>query len=184
MSPRLPLQIVNAATATFECTFGRGCDGLCCQNGRPSLSPEERTAVEGNLTRFLPHLRPEARRVVEADGFLSRRRKLGLPMMRVVGGWCVFFNGGCVLHKFGLEDGDFARYKPSQCVTFPLDRLPDGRWYVRQHGYEDEGWDLFCLDPKNSTRRAVESLAAEIDYAARTADGTAAAPGVAHDSVA
>ena len=28
MSPRLPLQIANAATATFECTFGRGCDGL------------------------------------------------------------------------------------------------------------------------------------------------------------
>ena len=85
------------------------------------------------------------------------------------------------------EDGDFARFKPSQCVTFPLDQLPDGRWYVRQHGYEDEEWDLFCLDPKNSARRAVEALAAEIDYAARSvpgAAGTAAAGGVTPDSVA
>jgi hypothetical protein len=176
MSPRLPLQIVNAATATFECTFGRGCAGLCCQNGRPSLSPDEQSAVEENMTKFLPNLRPEARRVIEADGFLSNRRKLGRPMMRVVGGWCVFFNNGCVLHKVGLEEGDFARYKPSQCVVFPLDQLPDGRWYVRQHGYEDEGWDLFCLNPKNSTRQAVESLAAEIDYAARSAPETAAVP--------
>jgi hypothetical protein len=179
--------VVNLNEARFECIFGRGCDGICCQNGRPPVYAEESARIDASLDKFLPHLRPEARRVVEADGFLSRRRKLGLPMMRVVGGWCVFFNGGCVLHKFGLEDGDFARYKPSQCVTFPLDRLPDGRWYVRQHGYEDEEWDLFCLDPKNSTRRAVEALAAEIDYAARSAAGaagTAAAPGVAHDSVA
>ena len=109
--------------------------------------------------------------MVEADGFLSNRRKLGQPMARVVGGWCVFFNGGCVLHKVGLEEGDFARYKPAQCVIFPLDQLPNGQWYVRQHGYEDEEWDLFCLNPKNSTRQAVESLAAEIEYAARPAPG-------------
>jgi hypothetical protein len=165
----MPLEIANAATATFECTFGRGCDGLCCQNGRPSLSPGERAAIEGNLDKFRPHLRPEARRVIEADGFLSNRRKLGQPMMRVVGGWCVFFNGGCVLHKVGLEEGDFTKFKPSQCVIFPLDQRPDGRWYVRQHGYEDEEWDLFCLDPKNSARPAVVSLAAEIGYAARIA---------------
>ena len=172
MSPRLPLEIVNAAAATFECTFGRGCDGLCCQNGRPSLSPAEQATVVRNLAKFLPHLRPEARRLVEADGFLSRRTKVGQPMMRVVGGWCVFFNGGCVFHKVGLEEGDFAKYKPYQCVVFPLEPLPDGRWYVRQHGYEDEEWGLFCLNPKNSPRKAVESLAPEIEYAARqTADG-------------
>lgn len=176
MSPRMPLAIVNAATATFECTFGRGCDGLCCRNGRPSLSPAERAAVEGNLDKFLPHLRSEAHRVVETDGFLSRRMKVGQPMLRVVGGWCVFFNGGCVLHKVGLEEGDFAKYKPSQCVIFPLEPLPDGRWYVRQHGYEDEEWGLFCLNPMNSTRKAVESLAPEIEYVARSAPGTAAAP--------
>jgi hypothetical protein len=167
MPPRLPLEIVNAATATFECTFGRGCEGLCCRNGRPSLSPEERQVVEANMARFLPHLRPEARRVIEADGYLSRRTKVGQPMMRVAGGWCVFFNDGCVLHKVGMEDGDFARYKPFQCVAFPLDQLPDGRWYVRQHGYEDEEWDIFCLNPANSRRKAVASLAPEIEYLAR-----------------
>jgi hypothetical protein len=167
MSPRLELNIVNAATATFECTFGRGCNGLCCQNGRPSLTPDEQVMVGGVLDRCLPHLRPEARRLIASDGFLSRRTKVGQPMMRVVDGWCVFFNGGCVLHKIGMEDGNFTQYKPYQCVIFPLEPLPDGRWYVRQHGYEDEEWTLFCLNPNNSTQKAVQSLGVEIDYAAR-----------------
>ena len=167
MSSRLSLDLVNAATATFECTFGRGCNGLCCKNGRPSLSVEEQAAIQHTLARVLPHLRPAARKVVEAEGFISRRTKLGQPMLRVVDQWCVFFNAGCVLHKVGLDEGDFAKYKPSQCVTFPLDQLPDGRWYIRQHGYEGEDWDLFCLDPRNSQHKAVDTLAPEIEYLAR-----------------
>src|SRR5438046_10387288 len=116
------LPLLNAATATYECIYGRGCDGICCQNGRPSVEPHEQARIGEHLEKFLPHLRPEARAVIEAQGFVSNRKKLKLPMVRVVEGWCVFFNGGCVLHKVGAEDGDKYRYKPSQCALFTLDK--------------------------------------------------------------
>jgi hypothetical protein len=44
------------------------------------------------LKRVLPMLRPEARKLIEKEGFVSQRIKVGLPMLRVVDGWCVFFN--------------------------------------------------------------------------------------------
>src|SRR4051812_7278696 len=100
------LPVINLETATFECTFGRGCDGICCQNGRPSLYPEELATVAKAMKKVLPHLRPEAREVVEAEGFHSRRMKFGGLMLRVVEGWCIFFNKGCVLHKVGAAEGD------------------------------------------------------------------------------
>ena len=62
----------------------------------------------------------------------------------------MFFNDGCVLHKVGAADGDAYQYKPSQCALFPLEKGDDGRWLVRQWGYDDEDWDLFCLNPKAS----------------------------------
>lgn len=173
MSVSLP--VVNAATATFECTFGRGCDGKCCQNGRPSVSPMELARIQGLMPRALPLLRPEARKLV-ADGFVSKRLKLDQPMLKVSAGWCVFFNKGCVLHTLGAEDGDAYGYKPIQCALFPLEPHGDGTWYVRQHGYENEKWDLFCLAPTNSDRPAVESLAAEIELAAKvSAEGVSEA---------
>ncbi|HUR52807.1 MAG TPA: DUF3109 family protein [Gemmataceae bacterium] len=164
--PTVALPVVNAATATFECIFGRGCDGICCQNGRPSVDAAEQKRITGVLTKTLPHLRPAARTLIEGEGFVSKRTKLGEPMVRVVGGWCVFFNAGCVLHKVGAEDGDAYQYKPSQCALFPLERRESGDWYVRQWGYEGEQWDLFCLNPKQSRKPAVESLAEEITLAA------------------
>src|SRR5262245_27810191 len=72
------LPVLNLSEAKFECTFGRGCDGICCRNGRPCVYPEEVERLGANLGKFLPELRPEARVVVEHQGFLSRRRKLGL----------------------------------------------------------------------------------------------------------
>jgi hypothetical protein len=71
------------------------------------------------------------------------------------------------LHKIGAEDGDSSQYKPSQCALFPLDQSDDGEWFVRQWGYEDEQWDLFCLNPKATKAPAKKSLAAEIEFAAR-----------------
>src|SRR3954469_9867051 len=88
----LPIAVTNADTATFDCSFGRGCEGGCCRNGRPSVGPEEQARLRGLLPRALPLLRPAARALVEAEGFLSNRTKLGRPMVRVSGGWCVFFN--------------------------------------------------------------------------------------------
>jgi hypothetical protein len=160
-----PLPVVNLAEATFECVFGRGCDGICCQNGRPPVYPEEVAAIARHLATFLPHLRPGARALVERQGFLSQRRKLGLPMMRVHDGWCVFFNAGCVLHKVGAAEGSAFRYKPAACALFPLAKNARGHWYVRQRGYEGEDWDLFCLDPRHSSRPAAESLAEEVKLA-------------------
>jgi hypothetical protein len=58
-----------------------------------------------------------------------------------------------------------------------------GDWYVRQHGYEDEEWDLFCLSPAHSAVRAAESLREEIalgrryDAEAEEASGGRQPPG-------
>ena len=166
MNPtKIALTVVNAETAKFECIFGRGCPGICCQNGRPSISDDEDQVIRKNLKKFLPHLRPEARTLIAKEGFTSNRKKLDQPMLRVVGGWCVFFNEGCVLHKVGIEDGDAYQYKPIQCALFPLERNDDGDWFVRQWDYNGEVWDLFCLNPKATNKPAVESLKDEIALA-------------------
>jgi hypothetical protein len=158
--------VLNGEVATFDCVFGRGCDGICCRNGRPSVTPAERAAIEAVLPRALPLLRPEAREAIEAEGLVSNRTKLGHPMVRVAGGWCVLFNGGCVLHKLGAEDGDAYQYKPRQCALFPLEKDKAG-WFVRQWGYDNEEWDLFCLNPKQSDRPALDSLGPELALAAK-----------------
>ena len=145
---------------------------------RPAAAstPTRSSASTRTCDKFLPHLRPEARELVEQEGFLSSRTKGGLPMLRVVDGWCVFFNEGCVLHKVGAAEGDKYRYKPAPCAR---SRWPPTRttWYVRQWGYEGEDWDVFCLNPQASPVPAAESLADEIALAARyTAEEEAARP--------
>jgi hypothetical protein len=167
-SPSMPdetFAVVNAEQATFECIFGRGCDGICCRNGRPPVYPDEAKRIEASLDKILPALRPEARQAVARGGFLSRRRKAGQPMLRVVGGWCVFFNKGCVLHRIGAAEGDKFRYKPAICSLFPLSKDEHDRWYVRQKGFNDEIWDLFCLNPDASAKSARETLRDEIALA-------------------
>jgi hypothetical protein len=167
---RVELPLLNGDTATFECTYGRGCDGICCKNGRPPVSETEAARIEQNLEKFLPHLSPQARALIEKSGYLSGRRKSGKPMLRVIGGWCVFFHQGCVLHKVGAAEGDKFRYKPAPCSLFPLERDDaSGSYYIRQHGYKGELWDLFCLAPNNSPVRAVDSLAEEIAFAQKQA---------------
>lgn len=162
---RSSLPVVNLSEAKYECIFGRGCDGLCCRGSRPPVYPDEVERLDSNLEKFLVHLRPKARQLVEQAGYRSGRRKYGLPMLRVVDGWCVFFNRGCVLHKVGAEEGDKNRYKPAACALFPLAKNDKDEWYVRQWGYEDEKWDLFCLDPQATSKPAAESLEEEIRLA-------------------
>src|SRR5437588_3029460 len=159
--------ILNLAEARFECTFGRGCEGACCRNGRPLIYSDEAARIDAALPAILPELRPESRKLVEKRGYLSRRRKLGYPCARVSSGWCVFFNGGCVLQKIGAADGESLRYKPAACALFPLARDERDRWYVRQWGFQGEPWDLFCLDPKSSPLPAADSLGDEIALARR-----------------
>src|SRR4051794_33002813 len=124
------LPVINLSEAKFECIYGRGCDGICCRNGRPGVYPEEVQRLDENLAKFLPELRPEAQAIVRKEGYLSRRSKGGLPLLRVVDGWCVFFHQGCVLHKVGAREGDTYRYKPAPCALFPLARNAGGEWYV------------------------------------------------------
>ena len=164
---RSSLPVINLAQAKFECIYGRGCDGICCQNGRPPVYPDEAERIDGNLAKIKAEMRPEAVAVLEREGYLSQRRKCGQPMLRVVDGWCIFFNQGCVLHKVGAAEGDKFRYKPAPCALFPL--VPDekGSWYIRQKGYKNEKWDLFCLDPQASPLPAAVSLRDEIELAAR-----------------
>jgi hypothetical protein len=159
------LPVLNLSEAKYECIYGRGCDGICCRNGRPGVHPDEARRIDASLEKFLPHLRPEARAALKRQGYLSRRTKGDLPMLRVVDGWCIFFHQGCVLHKVGAEEGDKYRYKPAPCALFPLARDEQDRWYVRQWGYKGEAWDLFCLDPNASPVPAAESLRDEVALA-------------------
>lgn len=162
----LSLSVVNLTAATFECTFGRGCEGPCCKNGRPSVGKKEQATIRKVIKRALPLMRPAARQLVKSEGFLSKRTKDNQPTVRVADGWCIFFNQGCVLHNIGAEDGDSYQYKPVQCALFPLDKDDDdAHWYVRQWGHNGEEWDLFCLNPKNSKQPAATALAAEIELA-------------------
>ena len=156
------LRVLNLESARFDCTFGRGCEGVCCRDGRPPVYADEGRRIDENLHRILPLLRQEARAAVDKGGYLSRRRKAGQPMARVVAGSCVFFNQGCALHRLGAAEGAPFRYKPSICAIFPLAK--DGRdaWYVRQKGYKGESWDLACLDPRSSAVPAASSLQQEI----------------------
>ena len=156
------LTILNLASARFECTFGRGCDGICCRDGRPPIYEDDAQRIEQSLPRLMTLLRPEAARVVARDGYVSRRRKAGQPMARVVGGWCVFFNQGCALHRLGASEGAAMRYKPWLCAVFPLAKEDRGKWYVRQRGYRNEIWALPCLDPIASSVPAAASLGDEI----------------------
>ena len=160
------LPVINMATATFECIFGRGCEGICCKNGRPSVDAKEQARIKKVLKRALPLMRPNAKKLVEDRGHLTNRIKYGSPALRVVDGWCVFFNKGCVLHQIGAEDGDSYQYKPSQCALFPLEKSDEGEWHVRQWGVKGEKWDLFCLNPQATQVPAAESLKAEMEYAA------------------
>jgi hypothetical protein len=167
------LPVINLSDATFDCIFGRGCDGICCQNGRPGIYPDEAVRIVENMDKFLPHLQLAAREVIENSGCLSNRRRHGLPMLRVVEGWCVFFRDGCVLHKVGAMEGDKYRYKPAACSLFPLAKNARDEWYIRQWGVEDEKWDLFCLNTKASSRPAAESLTDEMALAAQYDQGAA-----------
>ncbi len=72
------LPIVNLHEAKFECTFGRGCEGLCCREGRPPVYPEEVDNIAAHLDRFLPLMRAGARAVVEK----IRALRVGLPLSR------------------------------------------------------------------------------------------------------
>ena len=159
------LAVINLDEARFECTYGRGCEGICCQNGRPLVFPEEKATIDAHLPRFLRLLRPEAQALIRQKGYLTRRRRLGQPVMRHAAGWCVFFNGGCTLHKVGAAEGDKFKYKPAVCSLFPIQQDERDRWYVRQKGYKGEKWDLFCLDPAQQSKRAAESLADELALA-------------------
>jgi hypothetical protein len=166
MSTPLPV-VANLDTATFECVFGRGCDGVCCREGEPPVYPEEVELLRQHLGRILPHLRSEAQGAVIAHGFLADLpHELDLPKLRLSEGWCVFFNQGCVLHKLGAIEGATFRYKPAACALFPLAKNADDQWYVRQWGHEGEGWNLFCLDPRHSAKPAAESLREELALAA------------------
>lgn len=159
----LPVLVENHATARFQCVFP-SCGGVCCKNGRPPVEPAEERRIAAHLGRFLPRLRPAARARVERDGFMTARVKEGLHTIAVSDGWCVFENGGCVLHAVGLEEGDPFKYKPWRCAAFPFERLDDERWYVRQWGLHGEAWDLFCLDPAATRKKAVDTSRAELAF--------------------
>jgi hypothetical protein len=158
--------IINLDEAKFDCTFGRGCDGICCREGRPPVYAEEIETITAHLDKFLPLMRVGARAVAERNGFLTpRQRKIGERVMRLTRGWCIFFNQGCVLHQVGAAEGDPYRYKPSLCSLFPIQQDSNDRWYIRQKGYKGERWHLPCLDPNTSPIPACDSLRAEIALA-------------------
>jgi hypothetical protein len=161
----ITLAILNLDTARFDCTFGRGCDGVCCREGKPPVYPDEVERLAANLDRMIPLLRPQAAAIIRRLGFTQTRRRAGLQKLRNAGGWCVFFNKGCTLHQLGADEGNPFKYKPAACALFPLDKDHHDRWYIRQKGYKGEIWDLPCLNPANTSRKASDTLAGEIRLA-------------------
>ena len=165
------LVVLNATTARFECVFP-SCGGGCCKGSRPPVEPGEAARIEKNLHKFLPGMRERARKVVESAGdFRTQRLKEGRRMIAIADQYCVFYSEGCVLHKVGAAEGDKNKYKPSTCITFPMDVTEQGEWYVRQWGVEGEIWDLACLDPKASKKAAPAALAEEITFIERMEQG-------------
>ena len=73
----IDLPVLNLNSATYECTFGRGCDGICCREGRPLVYADEIARIGENLAKFLPLMRPDASKMAARKGFLSGRRRLG-----------------------------------------------------------------------------------------------------------
>lgn len=165
----LPLVLANADTARFECTYGRGCEGTCCSNSTPPVDADKQALIRSILPEILPQLRPGARALVERLGFIDAEEvHEGNPSIRVEGDWCVFFHQGCVLHQFGADQGDTTKYKPVACYLFPIDHDSQGRWYVRQHGVDDEQWtELPCLAGTPDKPMAVTTLGFEMEMAAR-----------------
>jgi Fe-S-cluster containining protein len=163
----LRFPVVNLTTAKFDCTFGRGCDGVCCRHGEPPVYPDEAARLEASIEHLMPSLRPAAQDVIRRDGLLDRSQdKAGQPTLRVADGWCVFFNAGCVLHRIGEAEGDKYKYKPVICSLFPLTKDTRGEdWKVRQKGFDGEQWDLPCLDPDVSLIPATVSLEIEVALA-------------------
>jgi hypothetical protein len=130
---------------------------------------DEQRRIESRLDHLLPLMRPEAAAIAASQGILTRRRKSGTHSLRVVAGWCVFFNHGCVLHAHGAAEGNKFLYKPWACATFPLEQHPTRGWYVRQKGVLGEVWNLFCLDPAQTQTPAATSLREEIALIAPSA---------------
>ena len=153
----------NLATARFDCVYP-SCGGLCCMNGRPAVEVDEEQRIRTNMDKFAPHLLPEARAQVARHGFLAPPTDGTRPTIAIAKGWCVFFHDGCVLQKVGESEGARYRYKPWRCVLFPLKRRPDGDWYVRQRGLNGERWDLFCLNPEETTKTAETTLREEVAH--------------------
>ena len=160
---KLPL-IANLETARFECVFPT-CGGLCCKRSRPPVEPAEARRIAKVLPRVLPKMRPEARKFVERQGFLTATTtKDGRHLVSIQKAYCVFYNEGCVLHRLGGAEGDTTKYKPRICIQFPLDIAKDGGWEVRQWGRPGEKWDLFCLNPAESPKRASKTLGLEARF--------------------
>ncbi len=169
------LPVVNLSEATFECIYGRGCDGLCCQNGRPGVYPEEVQRLDANLSKFLPELRPEARQTHRIERLpeqppqgrpadAARRRRL----VRLL-------SQGLRAAQGRRRRGRQVPLQARACALFPLAKNDAGEWYVRQWGVEGEEWDIFCLNPQASPRPAAESLQEEIRLAEQyTAEQAAA----------
>lgn len=118
------------------------CRGQCCRFGAV-VELSQAQVIEALLPRLLPLIRPEARRLVRRLGWsfkgtVRERYAAGETLQtasRVVRDRCVFVMdqeaGGCALHALALEDGvEVTRYKPRECVLFPLNGMREGELYV------------------------------------------------------
>lgn len=122
------------------------CSARCCRFGA-LLDEEEFHRVDLLIPRLLPMLRPEARAVFRRHGWAFKnciRERYTDPgklyhASRVAKGYCIFLLddlvGGCALHRLAIEDGGpLARYKPRECILFPLSDVIRGE--VRIHRWK------------------------------------------------
>lgn len=147
------------------------CRGQCCRFGAVVELSQARE-IDALLPRLLPLIRPEARRLVgrlgwSFKGTVKERYASGETLQtasRVVRDRCVFVMdqeaGGCALHALALQDGvEITRYKPRECVLFPLNGLREGELHVHTWaGYP-------CTEESEHHAAALHTLQDELSLA-------------------
>ena len=169
------LPIVNLDEARFECTFGRGCDGVCCKEGRPLVYPDEVGRIAEALEKLQVEAPPRGPGGRGEEGVPQRPASPGPPRPAQRRRLVPVLPRGMPPAPTRAGGRGQVPVQAGRLLLFPIQQDEHDRWYIRQRGFHRETWDLFCLDPRIHPRPAAETLVEEIALAKRFDDEAKAA---------